>query len=80
MNRVFLRMPAPECTLSGTPSVSSSELFAELQNANVLEEINGFSTKEHCLEQVLSSMEQELVKAQLDKATRDSRGSSTFQY
>ena len=62
MNGVFLRIPAPECT-SGTPSVSSSELSVELQNVSVLQENNGFSAEEeHCLEQILSSMEQELVK------------------
>ena len=62
MNGVFLRIPAPECT-SGTPSVSSSELSVELQDVSVLQENNGFSAEEHCLEQILSSMEQELVKA-----------------
>ena len=62
MNGVFLRIPAPECT-SGTPSVSSSELSVELQNVSVLQENNGFSAEEHCLEQILSSMEQELMKA-----------------
>ena len=45
-------------------SVSTSELSVELQNTSVLQENSGFSAEERCLEHILSSMEQELVKAQ----------------
>ena len=63
MDGVFLRIPASECASPRTSSVSSSELSVELQNTSVLQENNGFSAEELCLERVLSSMEQELVKA-----------------
>ena len=63
MDGVFLRIPASECASPRTSSVSSSELSVELQNTSVLQENNGFSAKERCLERVLGSMEQELVKA-----------------
>ena len=63
MDGVFLRIPASECASSRTSSVSSSELSVELQNTSVLQENNGFSAEERCVEHVLSSMEQELVKA-----------------
>ena len=63
MDGVFLRIPASECASPRTSSVSSSELSVELQNTSVLKENNGFSAEELCLERVLSSMEQELVKA-----------------
>ena len=63
MDGVFLRIPASECASPRTSSVSSSELFVELQNTSVLQENNGFSAEEHCVEHVLSSVEQELVKA-----------------
>ena len=63
MDGVFLRIPASECASPRTPSVSTSELSVELQTTSVLQENNGFSAEEYCLERVLSSMEQELVKA-----------------
>ena len=63
MDGVFLRIPASKCASPRTSSVSSSELSVELQNTSVLQENNGFSAKERCVEHVLSSMEQELVKA-----------------
>ena len=62
MDGVFLRIPASECASPRTSSVSSNELSVELQNTSVLQEDNGFSVEEHCLERVLSSMEQKLVK------------------
>ena len=63
MDGVFLRIPASECVSPRTSSVSSSELSVELQDTSVLQENNGSSAEKHCLERVLSSMEQELVKA-----------------
>ena len=60
---VFLRISASGCASPRTPSVSSSELSVEPQHTSVLQENNGFSAEEQCLERVLSSMEQELVKA-----------------
>ena len=63
MDGVFLRIPESECASPRTSSVSSSKLSVELQNTSVLQENNGFSAKERCLERVLGSMEQELVKA-----------------
>ena len=63
MDGVLLRIPASECASPRASSVSSSELSVELQNTSVLQENNGFSAEEHCLECVLSSMKQELVKA-----------------
>ena len=41
---------------------SSSELSVELKNTSVLQESNGFSAEELCLEHVPSSVEQKLVK------------------
>ena len=64
MDGVFLRIPASECASPTTLSVSSSELSVELQSTSVLQENIGFSAEECCLERVLGSMEQELVKAQ----------------
>ena len=64
MDGVFLRIPASECASPRMSSVSTSELSVELQNTSVLQENNGFSTEERCLEHILSSMEQELVKTQ----------------
>ena len=52
MDGVFLRIPASECASPRTSSVSSSELSVELQNTSVLQENNGFTAEECCLEHV----------------------------
>ena len=61
MNGVFFRIPALKCTSAKT-STPISEVSVELQDAFALQENSGFSAEEECLEHVLGSMEQGLVK------------------
>ena len=63
MGGVFLRIPVSKFTSSRTSPAATSEVSAELQDAAVLQENDGFSAEMQCLELVLSSMEQELVES-----------------
>ena len=73
MGGVFLRIPASKCTSSRTSPAPTSEVSAELQDAFILQEDDGFSAEEECLELVLSSMEQELLETrkQLQEAQEE---------
>ena len=60
VNGAFLRIPT---RTSPTPS---SEISVEPYDDFVLQEANGFSEEENCLEHVLSSMERELTKTRTE--------------
>ena len=63
MDGVFLRIPAVRSTLLRTSPSPSSEVSVELQPVSALQENINFSAEVECLEHLLSTMKEELVKS-----------------
>ena len=62
VDEVFLKIPAENCVSSRTSPTPSSQVFGGQINFLALQGNDTFQFEEDCLEHVLDSMEQELVK------------------
>ena len=59
---MFLNIPTEQCASSRTSPALSSEVSNELHYSLALQGNDNFCFEENCLEHVLTSMEQELVR------------------